>query len=506
MENAKNNFRFKDIYFYVLLVLYFVFLIVVGYKQYVWTDEGFSLMTSSKSVSFAFNKALEVEFQPPLFYVLLNLWRSINSSYFFARMLSIILLFISVFPLKALLKEHFGERYKFFTLVFLTNSFIIASALEIRYQSLMILLTILAEYFFLTGYYRENRKFTHRLIYIVIAIFGVYTQYYFSFLLIANFIVLVAFRKYKISFKYIFDMIWPVIGLALLLPYFNSQVDSQSSLCNPTYSLMYYPNFIIQSILKMLVFFPKVINEYFQILVWATAVGLIFVLPLLLVKGKVYSKELFKNQYLFKVIILMLLFTGMLTLIKYDMLPIRHLIVVFIPFWILCFSIVNLIKSDKLVIFLSITLILISLSISIFKNAPLQKGKEFKDVLTYVSDNEKAGENIVVYRNIVKLNLQPGYKGPNTIYAIPREIDYTEAPDYERDAIKNYYQLDSVFQNIPSKIIWLVSTDNSSFKKSYCVDYHDEILEEFVDKNFTVISSKQIEGIWVRKLIRIGQK
>lgn len=494
------NFLLKDIYFKIFLFVYFAYLIVTGLREYIWTDEGFSLMTSSQSISYAFEKAITIEFQPPLFYVLLNIWRNLGDSYLVARLFSILLLFVSVFPLLALFKKLFGDRYKIFTILFLTNIFVLVSALEIRYQTQMLLLTILAEYYFLITYFTEKPKMSRRVIYSIVAVLGVYTQYYFSFLLVANFVVLLANKKFRESVRYMFDMIWPVLGLALLLPFFSSQVSSQSSLCQPEFNIMFYPKFFIQSIFKLLISFPQSMDVRVKVIGWAIATGVIIVFPLIYAKWKTLGIELLKSQYFLKIILLFFLFAGMATVIKYDLLPTRHLIVVFVPFWILCFTFINQINSDKLVNLVAIVLVSISLSISVYQHTTARKGMEFKAVINYISENEKPGENIVVYRNILKLNLIPGYKGPNSIYSLPCEIDYTKAPDLYEWSIKNYKELDSVMARIPSGPMWLITTKNSSLKEIYCVDFHDEILEAYVRDNFAILSERKIDGLLVRKL------
>jgi hypothetical protein len=496
--------RFSDLFFVLFLIIYFGYLLFTCFREYIWVDEGYSLMTSSQTVTFAFKKAIQIEFQPPLFYVLLNLWRNINHSIYFARLLSILLLFISIFPIKALFKQLFGDRYKIFTIVFLSNTFVIGSALEIRYPTLMILFTVLTEYLFLTGYFRSKPKPSQRLLYIVVALLGVYTQYYFSFLLIANFVVLIAKKKYQESFSYILDMIWPILGLLLLLPHFSSQVSYQSSICQPEFSLYYYVKFFAQSFLDIIMSFPKAAGNNVRFIILATIISLL-IAPVFISSWKSVFQKVNQNGYFLKIIVLMLLFAVMITVLKYETLPIRHLIIVFISFWILCFSILNLFKTDKLLYLFSLIIIGISLGYTVYKNQNYPKGHEFKAVIDYIEENEKPGQDLVVYRNLFSLVLKPGYNGPNIIKCIPQEIDYSHSPDYYNWSIKNYNEVDSVFQYIDTEIIWLISTDNAFIKEIYCVDYHDEILEEFILNHYSVLLEKKIGEITIRKLRRLNK-
>ena len=55
-------------------------------------DEAFTLNTTSRDVVYAFHQAIKFEQQAPLYFVLLTVWRDIDSSIFFARLFSVLCL------------------------------------------------------------------------------------------------------------------------------------------------------------------------------------------------------------------------------------------------------------------------------------------------------------------------------------------------------------------------------------------------------------------------------
>jgi hypothetical protein len=77
-------------------------LIVVGVALYIdshkvmWTDEAYSLDTSSGTLSRTFSQALHFELQPPFYYLVLNLWLRLSRSIEFARVLSTLFALASV--------------------------------------------------------------------------------------------------------------------------------------------------------------------------------------------------------------------------------------------------------------------------------------------------------------------------------------------------------------------------------------------------------------------------
>ena len=56
----------------------------------IWTDEAYTLNTTGKNLSYALVQAINFESQAPLYFILLNIWRSVNDSIFWARLFSII--------------------------------------------------------------------------------------------------------------------------------------------------------------------------------------------------------------------------------------------------------------------------------------------------------------------------------------------------------------------------------------------------------------------------------
>jgi hypothetical protein len=96
----QNNFlkrhqkHLKKFAFYLFIVVYFITLLYLCNRQYIWEDEAYSLNTTSHNLFEVVKFSYNFEGQPPFYFLLLAVWRKINSSIFFARLLSVILIAI----------------------------------------------------------------------------------------------------------------------------------------------------------------------------------------------------------------------------------------------------------------------------------------------------------------------------------------------------------------------------------------------------------------------------
>jgi hypothetical protein len=69
---------------------YLVVTTFLAWRLNLWRDEMYSLHSTSGSPRFAFDQAIHFELQPPVYFVALALWRSIEASPFFARLFSVL--------------------------------------------------------------------------------------------------------------------------------------------------------------------------------------------------------------------------------------------------------------------------------------------------------------------------------------------------------------------------------------------------------------------------------
>jgi hypothetical protein len=188
----------------VAVVSLFVAL-TVGLALYlsIWQDEAYSMYTSSTDFVSALRKGLTFEAQAPLYFGVLELWRTINGSVFFARLLSI------AFSCATLAYAwHFARRYirgvaPEVVLAFVAlNPFLIWAAVEIRPYPAAIALSTALLYYLFRGWVDDDddgARLQARAAFVLVAILGAYTQYYLVNLVAAGAVaVLLLGRRDKI--------------------------------------------------------------------------------------------------------------------------------------------------------------------------------------------------------------------------------------------------------------------------------------------------------------------
>ena len=74
----------------LLIVLHLAVVLPLAYSLNIWADEGSTLYTTQHGVFAAFQHAAADERQAPFYFWVLSIWRTLNSSIFFARLFSII--------------------------------------------------------------------------------------------------------------------------------------------------------------------------------------------------------------------------------------------------------------------------------------------------------------------------------------------------------------------------------------------------------------------------------
>jgi hypothetical protein len=128
-------------------VILVVLALYIDTHKVLWTDEAFSLDTSSGALSRSFSQALNFELQPPLYYLVLNLWLRLSRSIEFARLLS------TVFVAAALpLLYHTGQVLRLsgwtisLPLLAALCPYVLWSASEARPYGLVVLLSAAVTY------------------------------------------------------------------------------------------------------------------------------------------------------------------------------------------------------------------------------------------------------------------------------------------------------------------------------------------------------------------------
>ncbi|MCF8370336.1 MAG: hypothetical protein K9H64_01860 [Bacteroidales bacterium] len=460
----------------------------------VWIDEASSLVTATMPYQKVFHTALIWESQAPLYYLILYLWMQIYPSYFFARVLSLILVSLFIFIIYKIIYRY--EKSKLIQSLYLavvaSAYFVILSAVTVRYYSVALLLSVLLIDIFLRRYLNNDPPSVKiRLLFIVLSILAVLTQYYLSIFLLAFGITIWIHLGFKRFIKYGVDMVLPVLTLFALFNIICSQYNVFVTIEEARPSLLGALKFGIKNIES------AIINlNYFHDskIVRHTLRGFFLVVGIALL---IYRKNIPKWGY-YLLILILINTIGLFVL--YFLIHSN-----FIQFWhilffntiillFLFFAITALQKKWSLIIF-SI-LVLVNLYSAIFFSKP---ARYLANLNQYLEADESYDENIYIYPNIFEDIFQFQYSGKNELIPLPKAIDYDLGYNLQLYALQGDNQLDSFFtmnRDRNQKSFYLL--ENRVHNLSH-VDFKFQQFDSWLDQNFNLISDTTFTIYRLRK-------
>ena len=197
----RNSYKKFWMSFYIFLVVYTGLMIYLCYELNIWMDEAYTLDTTSSrySLSGVIHQSYYFESQPPVYFVLLWLWRKISDAVVFARMFSLISVGLAAWYFFRSARLISGtETSKWLVILFLLNPFTLFAALEIRLYAFLLFLSSMAVYHYMK-YYTSNAK-KNLYIFLLICLVALYTQYFFTFLIAGFIFSTLVFKGWKQAF------------------------------------------------------------------------------------------------------------------------------------------------------------------------------------------------------------------------------------------------------------------------------------------------------------------
>ena len=418
----------------LIIFLHLLITIPLAYLLNVWYDEACSLSTSNGSIIHTIKRSIDFEYQPPFYFVLLNLWRKLDNSYFFARLLAIIFSSASLLLSYNFIKKYLKiDKPGYVTFLIAINPFLIIYALEIRLYTLVVFLSAALIFLMYKIYFFDNKSKTYRIIFIALSIISLYTQYYTGFLIFGigvSVFIYKGWSKFKI---YLFDMILPLVSIIGLIPFFSS-IPKQVTLSTETMSRLTIMG-VIEFIKRRIVTYLFSLNTSVLDFISRHEIWLFILLltVIFLISIKNQLKELIevtrfkKYSTLPVVIVLFLSFTVIVIKFDPEMAGIRHTAVLFLPLMYLTTSLIFITTNKKYLFFwfLLFTILYSSSIINKF-SFPLAKEGDAIRVSKYLESNERPNELILTPYNIIAMPLRIHYNGVNTIISLHDSLSTEE--------------------------------------------------------------------------------
>lgn len=489
-----------NLVFSLFLLIYSSYLIFLSYKLGLSYDEPFSLTTTANKLSKVISLSYDFEGQPPVYFILLSLWRKINGGIFFARLLSLIFTYFSAFFLYKVTRLLFAKTHtKWIIVLFLLNPFTVWASLEIRVYSLIILLTIVAFYFFYLIYFYQKNKL--KVFFVLVALLGVYTQYYFVFLII-SFAVLLLFRKgWRPFFNYV--LLSCLVAL-LFLPNLLSLKEHYELHQNSFVEFSFYDriNSAFSSSLEFFVTYTSLRAE--RLGYWILRIA--FIVLYILTFRKFYNKcksEKYQDLKSLVNIAFLTLFLLATFIIIYSqtslILEIRYLSIIF-PFHIMLLLVFGIYeKKVKHIFYCSYAAFFLIIVVKNY-HPPYLKAHDFKSISSYVQKNQTGNEPILFHGKHIIIGFSQYYKNDNPLISLP-EIQFNH--NFYSDNLRDTSELNQLINNIDtdSESFLIITGDiNEYFFKK---ELTNKMIDTYLNNNYTISKDTTFEGNYEQTFMRL---
>jgi uncharacterized membrane protein len=477
----------------------------------IWFDEAYTLNTSGKGIGYAVHQAIYFEEQVPLYFVILNVWRGLSSSIFFARFFSILCISITIYLAALICEKLFKNVHPgLAALAVAFNPFIIWAAVEARLFAFSILISAAALLFFVGGYLDDPPRFTARVLHTITAIVALYTHYFLAFSFAAYGIVLLCLKKQRTFLSYCFSM--TIVGASfvpmLLLISQNQAKWSDNTVVNSSHVLPLIESLKTSFAANLLYLLPAEIGE-------DTPIGwrllrLLFLILLLAIlffcRRSITSNQLavwtitLSISTLFFTVFEVFTFLGVNDAVQHY----RHTISLLIPALFSVIAVFSLIQSNRarkaaLLSWFAFMLVLNIASLYL-TYAPLAKNGDYIRVAAYLMKHEVSDQPILIFNPEVEMALSYYYKGKNQLISLPEKEKF-QTYDLNAFLLTDQQDILAKFpQNLnPHQTIWLV-TDTGSIRNQAAYRHSYQILNEFVSRHYLVQTNQEFYGSNVKLL------
>ena len=481
------------------MLLGLVVSITLAYLLDIRFDEAFTLNTTSQGPVYAARQAIKFEQQSPLYFVVLSLWRYIDPSVFFARLFSVLCV-----PLFVLVAAEVSKRYLknvnplLAAAIIALHQQVVWNSLDIRLYALMMLLSGLLFFLFYDGYLAETPRTRSRVLYIIVAVLSLYTQYYLGFQLVAGAFALLVLRRWRPLRQYVLDMLIAGVVFAPMLFVVTGQVSAVGERTNDSFSRLLLMKGLYQQIVPLAISVQWIEPESLKR--WSVRI-VIFIIAVLFVKKLLAGRKAEDIALGTITLALTAIFFVTYYFLGDEGLQQRHMSSLILPLVLLPLSALSIFKNSKFIYgWLALAVFLnIGSLYAVYK--PMAKPGDFRRVAQYLIASERADQPILVIHADAVLPLAYYYKGQNKLVAVPQQNSFDDW-NPRNNIIKDEAQILDLIDKQPNKPerFWLV---NDGWCGQGSVSFNCQILEDVVNKYFETESTQEFfEPTTVRLLRR----
>ena len=486
----------------LLSVLVFLALsLLLAARLTIWIDEAWSLESSSYGIHEAFRRAGDIEEQPPFYFVLLALWRSINESLFFARVLSIIFVGGAGWFLVRTLSDHRASgSTPLLVLALALNPFVLYAATEVRVYGLAMLLSAAMLWAFSRIHLLADRRHIVRGVYVLAAICAVYTQYFMWALVGSFWLYTIIFskrnRRVHASIDFAFVVIAFVPQALVLLQQLTVQsvggVERSVGIFeSATEVIRFFVDFALPSVTGAPTW-PK----------WVAAVPLAAALLVGIVRiwrSRSVTVEL-SRATVFVIALGAIGLTGAFWYLGHeDFFRLRYALFLFVPTVTTVIATLSNALFRRAVIAYLVVLLLLGAFGSYHRYADFQKAGSWDQIGEFLEETDTTGGALYTFPPDTLLPLKHYLDRTEDVYGIPVSLR-DDHFDYADFVFSSPEQLEARFRETRSgDTVRLLTYYPYDYRG---INYKQEILEEFVSERYDVVEKREFPGVVIRVLRR----
>ena len=466
VKNVTNNYLPTVLGSVILLALSLYRIVLAD----VWIDEASTLETVSLPLLDVWQRALVWEAQAPFYYLVQAAWMQVSTNLIFARLLPLIFTMSSIFMLDRIILLFESSTWKRTMMLVLVASafYTIFAATTLRYFGLTLLFSTWLFYLFIKHYSNgDTVPPKTRILFTVLSVLSVLTQYYLGFLLFSFGVTLLITKRTKPFFSYCLDMIAPIAVLALIANSILMQVDTYSQINEGTPTYRQAIEFAIVHVENTIV----ACNWIQLSKVGRYGIRILYLLILALAVANRKKLPVFTSSLLWVALFSMLCLEGVYFLMQDNIVNFWHILFLFINVLILLFAALKAINLHIATLLASL-IIVINLGSVVFFQKP---NRELTKANLFIMDEASGHNQVVMYPNLYADMFKHHYQGKGSLKMFPVDIDYTEGFRLAQWAVQSPHQIDSFFQKNPQNKPFLFVEERISNLMN--VDFNFDIID-----------------------------
>jgi uncharacterized membrane protein len=472
--------------------LYLAIALPLAVRLDIWIDEAYTLETTGRGLRHALHQALFFEGQPPLYFLLLSLWRTLDGGVLFARLFSVLCGAAALFAVAALSRRWFPETHPGWLVALAgLNPFFFYAALEIRLYALALLLSALLLLLLHDGYVSPEPRRGARLVYGLVAVAALYTQYYLGFLLVAGAAALLALKRWRPLRDYLLAMAPVAVCFAPMLWIVPGQVSSQTAAVTERASVREG----VQALAGRIQEYAWPTTGLPERLRGVARAGFALALAALVLVSRRAVRRTELTIWTFTAATALLFLVVRLEVTGPHLMQQRHTAALYLPALLAVFSVV--VRRTWTLRIWTGAMVLLTAAAMIQTYGALARQGDWARVASFLEGNARPGEPILVITAEAAIPLRHYYRGPNALIPLPAAEDF-KTYDPRKFELRSEREIETALARSPEpRSVWVITYP---LKPDWLgIDYGFDVLERYLAKLYRVERDILFFGTRVRR-------